>query len=92
VATTGFFFLGGKMAMSKEQLTKIIRAAMAAAKAIVAVTPNTTDDRIYEIAEVIVQQVLGIFGDVGVYLTPEEDDIVVLAARQIKAACDCDDC
>lgn len=80
------------MAVSKDQLLKIVRAAMVAAKAIVAVTPNVTDDRVYEIAEVIVNQVLGIFADAGPVLNVDEEAAVELAVFQIKAACDCDDC
>lgn len=63
---------------------------MLAAKAITAATPNLTDDRIYEIADVIVQQVLGIFGDAGPVLNVDEEAAVELAVYQIKAACACD--
>lgn len=78
------------MSVNKEQLLKIVRAAMVAAKAIVAVTPNVTDDRVYEIAEVIVNQVLGIFADAGPALNVDEEAAVELAVYQIKAACACD--
>lgn len=70
--------------MEREKLLIVVRAAMAAAAAIVRVTPSTTDDRIYDIAELIVNQVLEIFTDEPVALAEEESEAVELAVFRIR--------
>lgn len=71
--------------MTKEQLFAVIKAAMEAAVKITQVTPNTTDDKIAVVAQLIVNQVLEIFGDTA-DLTEEEFGFVAQAAQEIKTA------
>jgi hypothetical protein len=72
--------------MDREKLLQIVKAAMAAAAAIVRVTPNVTDDKVYAIAEVIVNQVLQIFSSTEIDLEPTAEQAVALAVAEIRDA------
>lgn len=72
--------------MDREKLLQIVKAAMAAAAAIVRVTPNLTDDKVYAIAEIIVNQVLQIFSQTEVDLEPATEQAVAVAVAQIRDA------
>lgn len=48
--------------MSTETVKVIVAAALEAAKAIAKITPNTWDDKVAEIAELIVAQVFQLIG------------------------------
>ena len=77
--------------MDKQTLFTVIKAAMDAAVAITKATPNVTDDKIAMVAQLIVNQVLELFGaDYGAEVTELESQAIVEAAGKIKAACDCD--
>ena len=71
--------------MSPETLKAIISAALEAAKMIAKITPNTWDDKVVAIAEVIVAEVLGLFGVDGSGLSDEEMAVCGEAAAKIKA-------
>lgn len=72
--------------MDREKLLQIVKAAMAAAAAIVRVTPNVTDDKVYAIAEIIANQVLQIFSTTEVDLEPATEQAVAVAVAQIRDA------
>lgn len=79
--------------MDKQTLLAVVKAAMEAAVAITKATPNVTDDKIALVAQLIVNQVLELFGaSYGAELTEEEAAAIVDAAGKIKAACDGKDC
>ena len=72
--------------MSAETLKQIVTAALVAAKAIAKVTPNDLDDKIAAIAEVIVNEVLGLLSSGEGQLSGETVAAAKEAASKIKAA------
>lgn len=73
--------------MDREKLLLIVRASMAAAAAVVRLTPSLRDDQIYEIAALVVNQVLEIYSDGEIIdLEPAADQALAEAVFQIRAA------
>lgn len=71
--------------MSPETLKTIVTAALEAAKVITKITPNTWDDKIAQIAEVIVNEVLGLISSDGAGLDDATQEACYQAAQKIKA-------
>ena len=71
--------------MSAETLKVIVKAALEAGKAISKVTPTDLDDKIVLIADVIVQQILGLFSDLDLSeLDPQTVDAIVRACEGVR--------
>lgn len=72
--------------MDRAKLLLIVKASMAAAAAVVKLTPSTTDDKLYAIAQLIVDRVLEIYSETKVELSEAEAEAVAFAVHEVRSA------